>query len=289
MTQKEFEVYSKVAQAFFDLMNGDINRRVNATFSIEPYNLHSKILGRAYAETRYPNCVTIYIGDILGTYEESWSNRISKYDFTCVSIAMTIAHELFHIEQKIDLLIYKHKQCRYDKYSTDIENATDRMAYDYVRFHINDFAYVAQFDPKSIDMLDMRYCINNVDYRSASTKEMYMQTLRNVILRDEEFFENIMRDEDKYQSILVNFESKDKGSCRVSFDGSKSILIKANGKYLEEYLDEFCRAAYYYAGFYDKYKVGAYIEECYYEETGPSLIIDLVFKDRFVEGVYFNN
>ena len=80
MTQKEFEVYSKVAQAFFDLMNGDINRRVNATFSIEPYNLHSKILGRAYAETRYPNCVTIYIGDILGTYEESWSNRISKYD-----------------------------------------------------------------------------------------------------------------------------------------------------------------------------------------------------------------
>lgn len=233
----EYQHYSKVAIDLFNYMNGRINTMNICTFRTELYDYN----GRAYGNINYPNDVYINIGTIIDSWNDDWSDGVvGRHDYICTMIAWTIAHELFHADQLISMMTYNHDP----QYKLKVEGDVQRASYDWIMNNSRKLGEIGNFK------CQIRYITAEVlpdvsDYRKATVKEYYLQTIANVILRDLQLFSQleIFHNDNSTNSILVVFNNTD------------SVYIKQNGQYLAENVGLFSQLTYKYAGQYNRYSV----------------------------------
>ena len=138
------------------------------------------------------------------------------------------------------MMTYNHDP----QYKLKVEGDVQRISYDWIMNNTRKLGEIGDFK------CQIRYIRSEVlpdvsDYRRASVKEYYLQTIANVILRDLQLFGQltIFHNDDDTDSILVIFNNTD------------SVYIKQNGKYLSESVGLFSQLAYKYAGQYNQYSV----------------------------------
>ena len=165
---------------------------------------------------------------------------MSKRDYVCTLIAWTIAHELFHADQLISIVAYNHNP----DYKYKMEGDVQRSSYDWIMKNTRKLGEIGRFKCQ-IRYISSENLPDESDYRKASVKEYYLQTIANVILRDLELF----------KKLTVFFNDNEADSILMIFNNIDSVYIKDNKKYLEENVGIFSQLAYKYAGQYNQYSV----------------------------------
>ena len=261
---EELQEYISAANTFFEFMNGKINTMNPCTFRIEMYDYN----GRAYANINYPNDVYINIGTIAESWNDEWIQIMSKRDYIFTIIAWSIAHELFHADQLISMVAYNHDPT----YRLKVEGDVQRASYDWVYKNRKKLSELGNFNCK-IAFISSEILPPVSDYRKASAKEFYFQTIANIILRDLELFNQltILKNDNDTDSILVVFNKQD------------SIMIKEKGMYKDDRIKQFSDLAYKYAGQYVRYSVSI-ATQLY---NNKSCIVDITITDQLVEMMRF--
>ena len=236
-TLNQLQEYAKIAYNLFNFMNGKINTMNICTFRIEWYDYNGR---NAYGNINYPNDVYINICTIIESWRDEWSGVMSKRDYICTLIAWTIAHELFHADQLISMVVYN----RDPDYKYKVEGDVQRSSHDWISKNTRKLGEIGNFKCQ-IRYIGSENLPDWSDYRKASAKEYYLQTIANVILRDLDLFRKltVFHNDDEADSILVIFNNMD------------SVYIKDNKKYLKENVGLFSQLAYKYAGQYNQYSV----------------------------------
>ena len=259
MTIEDYRWYSAVTTTLFQYMNGRINTlNKYCELHIMMYDLATKNFGTI----NYPNYITIYLGNIIDSWNEEWKCVLSKNDYIGSCIAWAIAHELHHADQLISMLQYNVNA----SYKQQVENDVERASYDWVKRHAKTINNMGAFKVR-LDMISSptlvapRYC----DYTKASIKDFYLQTIMNVIIRDANLFYKFREfvDDDYVDAIILVFGSDDK------------VIIKYGKEWLQENIPRFSYLAYNYAGIYDRYgiKVTGQIRE----NTDKTRISEIMF------------
>lgn len=277
MTMEEYYEYSNIAFRIFNFMNGKINRlNSQCTFQIDMYDRINGI----YANIRYPNNVTLYIGNIIDSWDDKYSTIMNKRDYIGTMICWAMAHELHHADQLISMLQYNANPT----YKLSVEGDVERASYNWVSNNRRDLSQIGGF-AIIIEQLDSNNLPDAEDcnYRKASIKEFYKQTIANIIIRDFDLFNKlkIFTDDTLVDDIILNFEDIDR------------IVIKSNGSYLKENINIFCDLAYRWAGYYDRYLIdvradfatseGRYIAFVTFKFSNR-LVKPMIFKDNSIYG-----
>lgn len=239
MTNTEFRYYSNKAINIFNYMNGRINIINNFCYlDIGYYDF----LQNTYANIRYPNNITIHIGTIVDSWNDNWSNIMTKSDYVCTCIAWALAHELHHADQLISMVNYNANI----DYKNKVEGDVERKSYDWVFNHSRELHDIGGFNVV-IHNLESPTLPESGSYTKASVKEFYLQTIANIILRDFDLFNNLKVFSDNYDtnSIILNFNNMD------------FVQIKNNGEYIPYNINYFSQLVYKWAGDFDIYKVSA--------------------------------
>ena len=270
LTINEFHEYSEIAKRVFAFMNGKINILNNrCSISIEMYDF----LNKTYANIRYPNNITIYIGTIIDSWIPSWEIYLNKKDYIGTCIAWALSHELHHADQLISMVQYN----RNSSYKTSVEEAVELASYNWVNINKIELSQVGGFNV-IIDKLDSNTLPKNkkCDYRKATVKEYYLQTIANVLLRDLDVFVKLraFTNDEEADDIILCFSDHDK------------IIIKENGEYLIENVNRFSNLVYIWAGYYDTYSVAA---STTFMQSGNKTIayVRFDFSDRLINGMVF--
>lgn len=256
----EFQNYSNVARNLFNYMNGKINTMNLCTFRIEVYDCNNQ----SYANINYPNDVYINIATIMDSWEDRWSTVMDKKDYICTIIAWSIAHELFHADQLISMMTYNSNA----DYRLKIEGDVQRASYDWIAKHKKEISNIGGFDCK-IHRINSEILPDVSDYRKASPKEYYLQTIANVILRDLELFKD----------LKIFYNDTDVDNMLVVFNNTDSVEIKKSGVYLAENIGTFSELAYKYAGQYSTYHVSISTQTY----TNRSCIVNITVTEQLIE------
>lgn len=260
----KFQFYRDIAQQLFDFMNGYINKRV-------PCNLIIDLYGNSYATIVYPNTIIVYLNTIFKSYQINKEGCNTDADI-CINtiLAWSIAHELFHSEHEVDLLLYD-KDSNYHNY---VENTVDLASLKWVNDHSDEI-----YNRTGI-VIDCRWIISIKEdlsntYKQASIKDLYTQTLRNVLVRDDKFFSQItvFNDDDKFSKIIIIFNDTD------------SVCIKNDYQYLEYNLGYFCNLVHRYATQYNKYYISG---RTIYNDDLKTAKISFQITNHFIELMKFD-
>lgn len=270
MTVEEYGIYSELTRKLFDFMNGRINvLNKNCELHIDPYDY----ITNTNANIRYPNNIFVHIGNIVDSWNNDWARFVTRHDFISTTLAWAIAHELFHADQLISMLQYN----RNDRYRRSVEGDVERASYDWVSNHAKEISKIGGFNV-IIRELTAQSLPKTSNYKKASIKEYYIQTIANIILRDFTVTNNLssLKDNSTVKTIWINFND------------AEVVCIKRGGEYLEESVQLFTQLAYNWAGNFDIYKVLAsesiFIDRATNEEC---VEIKFMFKDQKIRGVIF--
>lgn len=220
----EFKIYEEFAYKFFDYANIRLNKYIfNCSFNVQHFGCD------AYATTRYPNCITVFVGTFMEDYKGK--NRVMSM------IALSIAHELLHIEQQID-------QYRYNTnvtYRDYIEGAVECCAFTFIVANANEIEKLFDF---RID-IDPMYRITGElqNYSKFSAEDYYLHTLINTVVRDHGPMGTLKKFFTTFNNITVYFNND---FC---------VPIKYCGRFMEENLPIFSNYVFINCGAYDLYKV----------------------------------
>lgn len=235
MTIEEYHFYSNIAMKLFNFMNGNINRmNSNCELCIDMYDY---IYG-TYANIRYPKYIMIYVGTIVDSWHNEYSNYISKESYTSSCIAWALAHELHHADQLISMLRYNSNT----EYKDSVEADVNRASYDWVKDHGKELSALTGIEI-AMNKIYSPSLTDSTNYRKASISEFYKQTIANVILRDMDLFFKL--------EVFTNDNIAD--DIVISFNDQDKVVIKSKGRYLEENINIFSDMAYRHAGYYDIY------------------------------------
>ena len=206
--------YTPKAYAVFEYLNGRINRRNRCHLNVRLF------ANNDYANFRFPNEITLFLGSIIDHYFDRMSPTMQKNDNVVMSItALTIAHELYHSDQIIDAYTYKQDE----GYRTNVEDSAEYSAERYCFRNRDAFKQLFGFD----------YLIGNgpkdgYHYERASImdylRQIFLGTFKNVSAADE--FMQMINDNDSLAII-------------VSEHGNwiDHLIIKADGKLVVKYPD----------------------------------------------------
>lgn len=277
MTMEEYYEYSNIAIRVFNFMNGKINRlNSNCSFQVEMYDK----VTNTYANIRYPNSITIYIGTIIDSWRDIYGRVLSKKDYIGTMICWALCHELHHADQLISMLMYNSNQ----NYKLSVEGDVERASYNWVRNNSKDLSQLGGFNIVIDDLSSENLpALENCNYKKASVKEFYQQTIANIIIRDFDLFNKIkvFTIDSLVDDIILNFADEDK------------LVIKSNGIYLAENVNIFCDLAYKWAGYYDRYLIDVRVDFATINgrETAlvnfkfsNQLVKPMVFKDNSIYG-----
>ena len=270
MTVEDYGIYSELTRKLFDFMNGRINvLNKNCELHIDPYDY----ITNTNANIRYPNNIFVHIGNIVDSWNNDWARFVTKHDFISTTLAWAIAHELFHADQLISMLQYNKN----DRYRRSIEGDVERASYDWVSRHAKEISKIGGFNV-IIRELTAQSLPKTSNYKKASIKEYYIQTIANIILRDFTVTNNLssLKDDSTVKTIWINFND------------AEVVCIKRGGEYLEESIQLFTQLAYNWAGNFDIYRVLAsesvFVDRATNEECAE---IKFMFKDQKIRGVIF--
>lgn len=238
MTFQEYHYYSDIALKLFDFMNGRINIiNTKCYLYIDMYDY----VNNTKANIRYPNFITIYIGSIVDSWQDSWSTYISRESFIVSNIAWALSHELHHSDQFLSMIRYNSNE----EYKRKVETEVEQASYDWVKNHSRILSEISGVEIKmeciySPDLTDNR-C-----YKKASVAEFYKQTIANILIRDFNLYHNlkIFTDDTLVDDIIIIF-----------ININEKIVIKSSGKYLKENIIKFSDIVYKCAGYYDSYNL----------------------------------
>ena len=270
MTVEDYGIYSELTRKLFDFMNGRINvLNKNCELHIDPYDY----ITNTNANIRYPNNIFVHIGNIVDSWNNDWARFVTRHDFISTTLAWAIAHELFHADQLISMLQYNKN----DRYRRSIEGDVERASYDWVSRHAKEISKIGGFNV-IIRELTAQSLPKTSNYKKASIKEYYIQTIANIILRDFTVTNNLssLKDDSTVKTIWINFND------------AEVVCIKRGGEYLEESIQLFTQLAYNWAGNFDIYRVLAsesvFVDRATNEECAE---IKFMFKDQKIRGVIF--
>lgn len=233
---EEIEMYRNISYDLFNFMNGKINVLNICTFRVEMYDRCRE----SYGNLCYPNDVYINLAAIIDSWNESWSTIMTKYDFICTIIAWTIAHELYHADQLINMIKYNTDPI----YKSMVEGDVERSSYDWVLNNKYSVEVIGGFRLQ-LGCIKCKNLPDTSNYVKANTEEFYLQIIENVILRDS----------DEFNKFVPIFKDKSINSILLIFNNADSVYIKYYGRYLEENVHLFSNLSYKHAGMYDRYSV----------------------------------
>lgn len=242
MTNFEWCFYQPIAKRLFDYMNGRINKMNNrCILYIDMYDN----IRNTYATIRYPNHIFLHLGNIIDSWNNEWYGIIKKEEYVCTVLAWAIAHELFHADQAIQMVMYMNNNA----YKEDKENDVQRSSYDWVsdnQFVLSNLIGI-RIDMEAITSDSLP---DEGHYRKASPAEFYKQTIANTILKDLQLFNKLtfFTNDAEADDIILMFNSKE------------SVVIKSGGRYLAENISAFSDMTYRYVAYYDVYVVNVNIE-----------------------------
>lgn len=237
MTVEEYRKYSDITVRLFNYMNGRINQlNNNCILNIDPYDL---ITG-TYGNIKYPNIIFIHVGTVVDGWNDEWSIYINKDDYIGSCLAWAISHELHHADQLISMIMYN----RNAEYKSKVEGDVERASYDWVANHAKELSQVGGFNVL-MNRLQSNTLPESGNYTKANAKQFYLQTIANVIIRDLDLYEQlkVFTNDDLCSDMILVFNSID------------TIVIKSNGKFLDENIVPFSRLAYEYCGQYNMYHI----------------------------------
>lgn len=233
---EEYKYYVDITRRLFDYMNGRINQLNNkCVLIINPYDF----INNDYGNIRYPNEIIINVGTIINTWQDRWSPFITRQDYIASCIAWAISHELHHADQLISMIIYNTNSA----YKSEMENDVERASYDWVLNHSKELSIICGCNI-SINKLDSNTLTSSGNYTKANTKEFYLQTIANVIIRDLNLFEElrVFTNDHMCQDMVLIFNNKD------------TVVIKSNNRFLDENINIFSDLVYKYCH-YNKYHI----------------------------------
>lgn len=237
MTVEDYRKYSDITIRLFNYMNGRINQlNSNCILSIDPYDWITK----TYGNIKYPNIIFIHVGTVVDSWDDSWASIINRDDYIGSCLAWAISHELHHADQLISMVMY-HRNIDYKR---KVEGDVERASYDWVANHARDLSQIGGFNVL-INKLQSETLPETGSYTKANAKQFYLQTIANVIIRDLELYEQlkIFTNDNLCTDMILVFNSLD------------TVVIKSNGRFLEENIDAFAKLVYQYCGQYNIYHV----------------------------------
>jgi hypothetical protein len=237
MTVEEYRKYSDITMRLFNFMNGRINQmNNNCILSIDPYDL----ITNTYGNIKYPNLIFIHIGTVVDAWREEWSKYIDKDDYIGSCLAWAISHELHHADQLISMIMYN----RNIDYKNKIESDVERASYDWVCNHAKEISQIGGFNVL-MNKLQSESLPEAGNYTRANSKQFYLQTIANIIIRDLDLYESL--------KVFTNDNICD--DMILIFNSMDTVVIKSNGRYLDENVVQFSRLAYEYCGKYNMYHI----------------------------------
>lgn len=269
MTIEDFRKYSDITIRLFNYMNGRINQlNNNCILNINPYDL---ITG-TYGNIKYPNVISIHVGTIVDSWNDEWSSIINKDDYIGSCLAWAISHELHHADQLISMIMYN----RNIEYKNKVEGDVERASYDWVAYHAKELSKVGGFNVL-INKLQSESLPDIGNYTRADAKQFYLQTIANVIIRDLELYEQlkIFTNDEMCSDIILVFNSLD------------TIVIKSNGRFLEENIVPFTRLVYEYCGKYNIYHIYVDISLAYNNDGRCTATAQFKISDPLIDPMTF--
>lgn len=237
MTVEEYRKYSDLTIRLFNYMNGRINQmNSNCILEIDPYDL----VYNTYGNIKYPNRIFIHVGTVIDGWDDAWSSCISKHDYIGCCLAWAISHELHHADQLISMIQYNINQ----EYKKIVEADVERASYNWVVDHASEISSIGGFNVV-MDILQSPILPAISHYRKASTKEFYLQTIANIVIKDFDLFEGLK---------VFTIDSLCDDMILV-FNNIHTIVIKSNGNFLAENVVPFSRIVYHYCGQYNIYNI----------------------------------
>lgn len=281
MTLEEYSKYSIIANNLFNFMNGRINNlNSQCSLYVDMYDL----LEGTYAHIRYPNNVIINIGTIIDSWDESWAPDISKEDYVGTVIAWSLAHELHHADQLISMIMYN----RQSDYKSRIEADVERASYDWVKYYSNEISSIGGFNviisDITTDVLESQEVSN---YKKASVKEFYYLTIANIVLRDLELFDKLDVFKDNKEKTINSIALAFGNYGTNNGNGADTIVIKDNGEYLSESINEFSNIVYKWAGYFDFYTVHVFVNYSKSHNNKINALIEFGFENRYINPMTF--
>lgn len=273
MNTDEFREYSEMAKRIFFFMNKKINRlNSNCVLYIDMYDY---ITG-TYANIRYPNNITIFIGTIIDSWKDEYSILMNRRDYIGTIMSWALAHELHHADQLISMIQYNNN---YD-YKMSVEGDVERASYNWIDINRADLSSIGGFNVV-IEYLDSQNLpdTKNCNYRKASVKEYYQQTIANIIIRDFDLFNKI--------GVFTNDELVD--DIVLVFGNRDYVVIKSFGRYLPENINTFSNLAYKWAGFFDMYSIEVKAEFFTSKEGRKAASIKFDFSNQLIKPMLFKD
>lgn len=235
-TIDEYKYYTDTTYKLFNYMNGRINQLNNkCVLIINSYDF----INNTYGNIRYPNEIIINVGTIINGWRDEWAQFIDKREYVNSSIAWAISHELHHADQLIAMTLYNTNSA----YKNEMENDVERASYDWVLNHAKELSAICGCKI-SIDKLDSNTLTNSGNYTKANTREFYLQTIANVVIRDLSLFEEL--------KVFTNDHMCE--DMILIFNNTDTVVIKSNGKFLDENINLFSDMVYKHCH-YNKYNV----------------------------------
>lgn len=237
MTVEDYYKYSDMVVRLFNYMNGRINQINNNCFLIiDPYDF----INNAYGNIRYPNLVLIHVGTVVDDWQDEWSKFINKDDYIGSCLAWAISHELHHVDQLISMIMYN----RNSAYRNQMEADVERASYDWVVNHAKEISQIGGFNVL-MHKLHSTALPKSGNYIKANAKQFYLQTIANIIIRDLDLYEGlrVFTNDDMCNDMILVFNSID------------TIVIKSNGRFLDENIVPFSKLVYEHCSKYNKYHV----------------------------------
>lgn len=236
MTIQEYREYGDITINLFNFMNGRINQlNSNCILQIDPYDL----LYNTYGNIKFPNMIFIHLGTIIDSWDDEWNIYMNKRDYIGTCIAWAISHELHHADQLISMVMYN----RDPAYKNRMEEYVERASYDWVHTHSIELSQIGGFNIL-IHKLQSSTLPDKGYYTKANSREFYLQTIANVVIRDLDLFESLKFADDNICDDMI-----------LVFNNIDTVVIKSCGRYLDENIVEFSRLVYDYCGRFNMYHI----------------------------------
>jgi hypothetical protein len=269
MNLEEYRTYSMIATSLFNYMNGRINTmNNNCTLYIDMWDN----ITNTYANIRYPNHISLHVGSVIDSWDDNWKYILNKHDYICTCIAWAISHELHHADQLISMLRYNSNP----QYRSQIEEDVERASYDWVLSHKQELSVIGGFNV-IIDRLSSSDLPLVGNYRKATPKEFYLQTIANTIIRDMDLFVKlkVFSDDNMSDDIILVFNDID------------TIVIKSSGKYLMENIPLFSNIVFKWVGYCDVYNIYADVSFSYMTNGRTAAIVKFNISNQFIKPMVF--
>lgn len=214
-----FELYKPFVEKVFNYLNGYINPNNPCQLYINMYSNNN------YAEFAKPNHLICYLGSIINNFFGN-DNEIRKI------IIITIAHELCHSEQSINMIQYTNDPY----YRQSMENQNEGYSEKWLNIHSNEIQQLFGVEIRFSDFAIRNIQPHAKDWTHASIRDHYFYTIMDVVFRNQKFITPL---NDAFDcSNTISFHINDSGKVLLKYRGE----YNTNGIYLfNKLINDYCR------------------------------------------------